>query len=110
MKISKLLITLPAALMLGACAADSPPQRYEPAPQRYEPAPQAAPMSLHDRVHDALQNEMGSAASEISIRVDGSKVFLSGHVGSKADHTRAHDIAHDVAGVTAVDHKGLRVH
>lgn len=112
MKISKLSIAMPAALVLGACASSPPPGPiYEPAPApRYEPAPQPAPMSLHDRVHDALQRQMGSAASGISVRVDGSAVYLGGHVGSQVDHDRAHDIAHGVSGVTSVNHKGLRVH
>lgn len=106
MKISKLSIVVLAALVLGACASSPPPP---PAP-RYEPAPQPATMSLQDRVHDALQRQMGNAASGISVRVNGSTVFLSGHVGSQADRTRAHDIAHDVSGVSSVNHEVLRVH
>ncbi|MEO6155614.1 MAG: BON domain-containing protein [Thermomonas sp.] len=84
-----------------------------PVPAPY-PVPVSSPtpdmMSLHDRVHAALMTGMGSAANDIAIRVDGSKVYLTGHVGSSADHTRAHDIAHDVSGVGSVDHSGLVVH
>jgi osmotically-inducible protein OsmY len=66
--------------------------------------------SLHDRVHDALSSGMGAAASDIEVRVEGTMVFLSGHVGSQADHDRAHQIAHDVPGVTMVHHEELVVH
>lgn len=67
-------------------------------------------MSMHDRVHDALQHQMGSAASGITVRVEGSTVFLGGHVGSQADHDRGHDIAHGVSGVSSVQHSALKVH
>lgn len=72
--------------------------------------PNPGMLSLHDRVHSALMDRMGSAASDIEVRVDGSTVYLTGHVGSSADHDRAHTIAHDVSGVTEVDHSGLVVH
>ncbi len=76
-----------------------------PAPM---PVPMPMPMSIHDSVHQALMDGMGAAANKIEVRADGSHVFLSGHVANKADHDRAHDIAHDVAGVTTVDHDGLK--
>jgi osmotically-inducible protein OsmY len=113
MNSTRILIVLFAALALGACASNSPPQRgYDsnPQPTREPTREPASSMSLHDRVHNALQYQMGSSGSDISVRVDGTKVFLSGHVGSQADHDRAHDIAHDVSGVTSVDHKALKVH
>lgn len=106
MKLSAVLFTTAA---LGACATSAPPPRYEPAPPRYA-QPESQRMSLHDRVHDALAQQMGRAASGISVRVAGSEVHLSGHVGSQADHNRAHDVAHRVDGVSSVHHKDLRVH
>lgn len=74
------------------------------------PAPMPMPpvMNLHDRVHDALMAGMGSQASRIEVRVDGSNVYLSGRVPNKAAHDRAHQIAHDVAGVTNVNHDALK--
>ncbi len=105
MKVISTLLTTTAALFLGACASN-PPNDYQPAPPQH----QAAHASMHDQVHAAINDQMGSAGSDISVRVDGSKVYLSGHVGSQADHQRAHDIAHHVAGVTMVDHKALVVH
>ena len=110
MRISRLLIAVPAAILLGACASSPPPTQPPQSAPRYERAPQPATTSLHDRVHDALQSQMGSAASGISVRVEGSTVFLGGHVGSQADHNRAHEIAHDVSGVSSVNHEALRVH
>ncbi len=106
MKVISTLLTTSAALFLGACASN-PPNDYQPAPP---PHHQAAHASMHDQVHAAINDQMGSAGSDISVRVDGTKVYLSGHVGSQADHDRAHDIAHRVAGVTMVDHKALVVH
>ncbi len=73
------------------------------------PAPMPATMSLHDSVHAALMNAMGASANGIEVRVDGSRVYLSGHVATRADHNRAHQVAHDVAGVSSVDHSGLKV-
>lgn len=102
-------------LSLSACMSrpvvvenPAPEPVYAPSPSY--PAPTQDMRSLHDRVHSALMSGMGSAANDISVRVDGSVVYLSGHVGSQADHNRAHEIAHDVAGVTNVDHSGLVVH
>lgn len=109
MKITLLSIALGSALLVGACASKAPPPN-DPPYQAPDPPYQAPALSLHDRVHDALVRDMGNAASGITVRVDGSKVFLGGHVGSQADHNRAHDVAHDVSGVSSVDHKGLRVH
>ena len=65
--------------------------------------------SLHDRVHDALMEQMGPAVNDLGVRVEGSKVFLTGHVHSEADKQKAHDIAHGVAGATVVDISGLSV-
>lgn len=73
------------------------------------PMPMPATMNLHDRVHDALMAGLGSNANGIEVRVDGGNVWLSGHVPTQADHDRAHQIAHDVAGVTMVNHDGLTV-
>ena len=84
-------------------ASDAPSQNTQ------MPTQDAAPMSLHDQVHAALQSGLGAAADGISVRVQGTKVYLSGHVATKADHDRAHEIAHDVPGVTFVDHSGLKV-
>jgi len=74
------------------------------------PAPMPATMSLHDSVHAALMDAMGAAANDIQVRIDGGAVYLSGHVATQADEDRAHEVAHGVAGVTSVDHSGLKIH
>lgn len=124
MNFTKTFIALSAALALGACASSSPSQSGYDSDEQTAMEPTAdlameperdrdmgtSAMSLHDQVHDALQQQLGNAGSGISVRVDGSKVFLTGHVGSQADHDRAHDIAHGVSGVTSVDHRALKIH
>lgn len=123
----KFLVAAIAVMTLGACSThpvvvetpppvviQSPAQAPEtvivPVPMETPaPMPMPASMSLHDQVHNALADGMGAAASGIEVRVDGTKVYLAGHVATKADHARAHDIAHDVPGVTDVDHSGLKV-
>lgn len=93
-------------------AVPAPPPMAEPMPPPM-PAPMPAPMpdmtSLHDRVHDALVADLGSAANGIEVRVEGSTVYLSGHVPTQAGHDRAHEVAHGVSGVSTVDHSGLKV-
>jgi hypothetical protein len=101
------VVETPAHDVIVPVAVETPAPMAEQAPM---PAPMPATMSLHDVVHAALMDGMGAAANDIQVRVDGGHVYLSGHVATKADHARAHDIAHDVAGVTSVDHSGLTVH
>lgn len=96
----------PATEVIVPVPVESPAPMVEPMPQ---PMPAPMPMSLHDSVHQALMDGMGAAANNIEVRVTGSKVYLSGSVATMADHDRAHQIAHDVAGVTTVDHNGLKV-
>lgn len=105
------VVQTPTRDVLVPVPAPYPVEVPAPAPMPESmPAPMPATMSLHDSVHAALMNGMGAAANGIEVRVDGSRVYLSGHVATKADHDRAHEIAHDVAGVTEVDHNGLMVH
>ena len=127
MHMKSLAAAVLAASSLGACYTARPVVVQTPAPpaqtivvpvpvpsdmppqDTQTPMPAPAPMTLHDQVHAALQSGLGSVADGISVRVVGTKVYLSGHVATKADHDRAHDIAHDVPGVTAVDHSGIKV-
>lgn len=123
MQIKHLAAATAVVLSLAACTrpivveTPPPPAAAEPVvvavpvevPAPMPPMPMPSNMSLHDRVHDALAAGLGSKASRIEVRVDGTSVWLSGHVPTKADHDRAHQIAHDVAGVTMVNHDGLKV-
>ena len=65
--------------------------------------------TLHDRVHDALMEQMGPRVNDVGVKTDGSKVILTGSVKTAADKKQAHDIAHGVRGVTVVDDGGLVV-
>ena len=113
-----IVLAIAATFALSACytarpvVVQAPPTEVVvPAPVEAQPMPMPAPMpmSIHDSVHQALMNGMGAAANDIQVRVDGNTVYLSGHVATMADHDRAHEIAHGVAGVTNVDHSGLHV-
>lgn len=121
MQMKTLAVATLAAVALSACytrpVVVNTPEREVmvavPVPEPYPvpaPAPNPDTMSIHDRVHAAVNAGMGSAASGVNVRVDGSKVYLTGHVGSKADRERAHALAHGTAGVTMVDYSGLMVH
>jgi osmotically-inducible protein OsmY len=65
--------------------------------------------TLHDRVHDALMEQMGPRVNDVGVKTDGSKVILTGSVATAADKKQAHDIAHGVRGVTVVDDSALVV-
>jgi osmotically-inducible protein OsmY len=65
--------------------------------------------SLHDRVHDALMEQMGPAVNDVGVTVKGSAVTLTGSVKSEADKQKAHDIAHGVSGAGSVDISALVV-
>ncbi len=103
------VVQTPANQVIVPVPVEVPAPVAEPMPAPM-PAPMPMPMSLHDSVHQALMDGMGAAANDIEVRVDGSHVYLSGHVATKADHDRADEIAEKVAGVTKVDHSGLKIH
>jgi osmotically-inducible protein OsmY len=65
--------------------------------------------SLHDRVHDALMEQMGPKVNDVGVRVEGTAVYLTGSVRTEADRKQAHDIAHGVRGATSVDISALAV-
>ena len=98
--------TPPANEVIVPVPVETQPPAAEPMPA---PMPAPMPMSLHDSVHQALMDGMGAAATDIEVRVDGSRVYLGGHVATKADHDRADEIAEKVTGVTKVDHSGLKI-
>lgn len=117
MQPKSLVSAMAVAVVLSACytrpvvvETPAPPPSATVVVPVPTPMPPPPSLGLHDRVHAALQAGMGSAASGISVRVDGSTVYLTGHVAAQADHDRAHAIAHGVSGVSRVDHSGLMVH
>ena len=112
MQVRSLLLAAVVALAASACrttqtsdnaAADTSPA----ADQNLSAAPQDE--TLHDRVHDALMEQMGPKVNDVGVRVEGSAVFLTGSVASEADRKQAHDIAHGVGGATSVDISALVV-
>lgn len=108
------ILMVGAGFMLAVgCTAPGGNQPTTPPPQepKSEPPPTATTndKEIHERVHDALYRNMGDDAGDIAVRVENGEVFLSGCVDSQAQHDRAHDLAHDVKGVTAVYHDELGV-
>ncbi|MEO6076598.1 MAG: BON domain-containing protein [Dokdonella sp.] len=57
---------------------------------------------LHDQVHEALEDELGSDAQRITVKVRDGHVYLSGWVRDARTRSTAHDIAHDIPGVHGV--------
>jgi hypothetical protein len=116
------LASLAGLLLTGvACRGGYPPA---PAPEPYPapapvPAPAPAPEpvggasasdeALHDRVHEALENAPDLNASDIGVRVEGGKVYLSGTVPTAAQRELAHNVAHGVEGVSRVFYDDLKV-
>jgi len=57
---------------------------------------------LHDRVHDALETELGRAGQGIVVTVRRGVVTLKGEVDSERIRQDAHAITHDMDGVRSV--------
>jgi hypothetical protein len=115
MQTRSLLLAACVALAAGACQttpgddADATPATGSSAaidPNRSTSSPDD---TLHDRVHDALMEQMGPKVNDVGVTLHGTMVHLTGHVHSEADKQRAHDIAHGVSGVTGVDISALAV-
>jgi osmotically-inducible protein OsmY len=53
--------------------------------------------------------QMGPKVNDVGVTMHGTTAHLTGHVHSEADKQRAHEIAHGVSGVTAVDVSALAV-
>lgn len=120
---SFLLFVAAMTLLLGACAGfggpDTPPPTTSKSPppdygqddtQDPEPAPTYdRSASLHDKVHAALERAPSLQNTNISVRVEGSVVYLSGEVDTPEQKQTAHDVAHSVEGVTNVHYDDIRV-
>lgn len=111
MQIKFLAIAIAAAASLAACTT-RPVVVNTPGPGStviQVPVPATANMTLTDRVRAALNAGMGTDAAGIDVRVDGTTVYLTGHVATSALREKAHDIAHGTAGVSTVVYEGLTV-
>lgn len=108
-------LLLTTSVVFAGCMrpAPEPAPTYEPPAETTpaDPAPETTapePMdSLHDRVHAALDRAPNLDASNISVRVEGNDVYLSGTVPNKEQHELAHEVAHSVEGVDRVFHQDL---
>jgi hypothetical protein len=113
MQARPLILAACVALATGACQTTPRDDAGEASaagatvdPNRSESTPDE---TLHDRVHDALMEQMGPKVNDVGVTMHGTTAHLTGHVHSEADKQRAHDIAHGVSGVTAVDISALAV-
>ena len=62
-----------------------------------------------DDVKATLNNALGTNAAGIDVKVDGTTVYLTGHVATMALHNQAVAVARGTAGVSTVVHTGLTV-
>lgn len=111
MQIKRLTVTLMAAASLAACTTH-PVVVNTPGPGTTTiqvPVPATPEMSLTNRVKTALTAGMGSDAAGIDVRVEGTTVYLTGHVATSALRGQAHSVAHGTQGVTSVVDEGLTV-
>ena len=111
MQIKLLTIAIVAAASLAACTT-RPVVVNTPGPGStvlQVPVPANSNMMLTDQVKANLDSGMGSDAAGIDVRVDGSAVYLTGHVATSALREQAHSIAHGTAGVSTVVYEGLTV-
>ena len=111
MQIKLLTIAIVAAASLAACTT-RPVVVTTTGPGAtvvQVPVPANGNMMLTDQVKANLSSGMGSNAAGIDVRVDGSTVYLTGHVATSALREQAHSIAHGTAGVSTVIYEGLTV-
>jgi hypothetical protein len=111
MQIKLFTIAIVAAASLAACTT-RPVVVNTPGPGQtvlQVPVPANSNMMLTDQVKANLNSGMGSDAAGIDVRVDGSTVYLTGHVATSALREQAHSIAHGTAGVSTVIYEGLTV-
>ena len=111
MQMKLLPIAIIAAASLAACTTH-PVTVNTPGPGESTiqvPVPANDNMKLTDQVKANLDSGMGTDAAGIEVRVDGSTVYLTGHVATSALREQAHSIAHGTAGVSTVVYEGLTV-
>lgn len=104
-------LALGSALAVG-CGSRKTEVEIEQAPAS-EPAPatEAAPEmpSFEVQIREALNKSPSLDSSQIQVRVDGKRVFLTGTVKTEEERQRAHDAAQGVAEVSSVDISELKL-
>lgn len=111
MQIKLITASLFAAAALAACTT-RPVTVNTPGPGETTiqvPVPANTNMQMTDDVRAALDQAMSTDAAGIQVRVDGSTVYLTGHVPTQALHNQAVSVAQGTAGVATVIHTGLVV-
>jgi len=109
----KLLSTVAVIGLATGCVADA--ATYHPGPTTVYPARHAynghfrSDSAIHRRVHHALQRAPGVPADHIRVYVANGDVYLNGTVFTYAQKSRAHAVAHSVAGVQRVFTSDLRI-
>lgn len=97
------------AVLLAACGTSPGPK--PPAPEVAGEAPSAKlsppEQALRNRVRKLLVERMGDDARRIRVHVDGTSLWLTGRAPGRWERDQAHDLAHEVPGVTRVDSSGL---
>jgi hyperosmotically inducible protein len=94
-----LLAAVLASLVLPACAGGGPSIRATPASGANSGMDDT---TITSRVKTVLLNDPQVAATKIDVSTAGGVVTLSGSVKSKADETRAIELARQVTGVRDV--------
>lgn len=110
-KIKLLTVSLFAAAALAACTT-RPVTVNTPGPGESTvqvPVLANANMKMTDDVKANLDNALGSDDAGIDVRVDGTTVYLTGHVPTQELHNQAISVAQGTAGVSTVIHTGLTV-
>ncbi len=111
MQLKLLPIALIAVASLAACTT-RPVVVNTPGPGAtviQVPVPANGNMMQTDDVKENLNKGMGTDASGIDVRVDGTTVYLTGHVATSELREKAHAIAHGTPGVVNVVYDGLTV-
>jgi len=96
-------------LVMALAACGTAPDVRPPADVRREvsAAPTVPERALRDRVAALLAERMGDAARGLRVHVVGTNLWLTGRAPDRWERDRAHDLAHEVAGVTRVDSSGV---
>jgi hypothetical protein len=111
MQVKLITLSLFAVAALAACTT-RPVAVNTPGPGEtvvQVPVLANANMKLTDDVRANLETAMGSDAAGIEVRVDGTTVYLTGHVATEELRAKAHSVAHGTAGVSTVVYEGLTV-
>ena len=96
-----------AVLALSGCRSAPPPKPPAPVDAAASATLSPPEQALRDRVRRLLAERMGEEAGRIQVHVEGTTLWLTGHASDRWERDRAHDLAHEVVGVTRVDSSGI---